>query len=107
MFFTLAVVVLLISINTLNDAMIQYLRLPGINCFCLLPGQEDLPHQVVEGEKDEVWYSQDLCQHLLLSVEWKSIQYDDSTLFVKEKHMTEYLDIQITLELFSQGKNQV
>lgn len=57
--------------NTLNDAVIQYLKLPDINCFCLLPGQEDPPRQVVEGEKDEVWYSQGLCQHPLASVEWQ------------------------------------
>lgn len=78
MVFILAVVVLLIAMNTLNDATIQYLKLPDINCLYLLPEQEDPPHQVVEGEKDEVWYSQDLCQHLLPSVEWQMLNIDDS-----------------------------
>lgn len=83
--FTLAVMVLLITTNTSNDAMIQYLMLPDINCLCLLPGQEDPPHQVVEGEKDEVWYSQDLCQYLLTSVEWQILNMMTLKTFCKKK----------------------
>lgn len=28
--------------NILNDAVIQYLKLPNVNCLCLLPGQREL-----------------------------------------------------------------
>lgn len=75
----------LTTTNTLNDAMIQNFKLCDINCLCLLRGQEVPPHQVVEGEKDEVWYSQDLCQHLLASVEWQILNMMTLKTFCRRK----------------------